>query len=220
MREAAKIKAFGEELSAPEWVEHPRCVVGLQTLRARLRWGWDAERAISEPSIRALAKTQPPPWTAEGRRPQLLEQLVSRRLEASLSATEVDRLAHACRGWVRSLEVGRWPTSLRHAITLANAHGADVLLVDTNDGTVLARSGTGSSARAPIVAALRARRQASDWTRTDLARELAMRTDTLDHKERGRHDVLLTELEAWAALLGTELALGQVAEDAAPPSES
>lgn len=44
--------AFGETKPLGAWMEDERCVVAYPTLHARLKNGWDAEKAISTPSTR------------------------------------------------------------------------------------------------------------------------------------------------------------------------
>lgn len=41
--------AFGETKTVSEWLQDSRCVVKEGTLRARIRWGWKSEEAISTP---------------------------------------------------------------------------------------------------------------------------------------------------------------------------
>lgn len=41
--------AFGEEKSIAEWLNDPRCVVGLKELKKRLNKQWDGEKAMSTP---------------------------------------------------------------------------------------------------------------------------------------------------------------------------
>jgi hypothetical protein len=49
------IEAFGDRKTISEWLEEARCVVERRTLYYRIyRYGWDAERALAEPSIRRL----------------------------------------------------------------------------------------------------------------------------------------------------------------------
>jgi hypothetical protein len=48
-RTTKMLTAFGETKAMMDWVRDPRCVVGRWTLKARLTYGWDHERAISEP---------------------------------------------------------------------------------------------------------------------------------------------------------------------------
>jgi hypothetical protein len=47
------VKAFGEQKTLALWSEDQRCVVDYNTLRYRIQYyGWDAERAVTTPSIR------------------------------------------------------------------------------------------------------------------------------------------------------------------------
>lgn len=55
------IEAFGEAKRVPQWVDDPRCVVNGHALRTRIdTYGWDAERAITEPvaKLAELRKVQ------------------------------------------------------------------------------------------------------------------------------------------------------------------
>lgn len=47
------VTAFGEVKTAAMWLADPRCVVGKSCLYYRLNHDWDAEKAITEPSLRA-----------------------------------------------------------------------------------------------------------------------------------------------------------------------
>ena len=50
-RRTRLVTAFGETKPVSEWCNDSRCVVGIDTLRARLRRGTDAEKAITTPAI-------------------------------------------------------------------------------------------------------------------------------------------------------------------------
>jgi hypothetical protein len=50
-RRCRPITAFGETKLMVEWSEDPRCAVGVDTLRARLRRGFEPEWSISEPPL-------------------------------------------------------------------------------------------------------------------------------------------------------------------------
>jgi hypothetical protein len=50
----AEVAAFGESKCLPAWIEDARCVVGYETLRARIfKYRWDAEKAITTPLCHA-----------------------------------------------------------------------------------------------------------------------------------------------------------------------
>lgn len=50
-------EAFGENKPLGAWMEDPRCVIAYPTLRARLRAGWDTEKAITTPSTRPTTRS-------------------------------------------------------------------------------------------------------------------------------------------------------------------
>lgn len=56
-RNTLMAEAFGETKALGAWMEDARCVVPYPTLRARLRYGWDAERAITTPSTRTTTRS-------------------------------------------------------------------------------------------------------------------------------------------------------------------
>lgn len=47
-----RIPAFGQQKTFREWSLDPRCRASLDSLRKRIRSGWDAETAISTPTLR------------------------------------------------------------------------------------------------------------------------------------------------------------------------
>lgn len=49
--------AFGETKALGAWMEDSRCVVAYPTLRARLRYNWDHEKAITTPSTRTTTRS-------------------------------------------------------------------------------------------------------------------------------------------------------------------
>ena len=49
------LTAFGETKPLADWLADPRCTVSYATLCGRLRLGWPASRAISEP-VRSLVR--------------------------------------------------------------------------------------------------------------------------------------------------------------------
>lgn len=49
--------AFGETKLVIEWADDPRCVVCFATLRARIWYGWDHERAITTAPLTPLQST-------------------------------------------------------------------------------------------------------------------------------------------------------------------
>ena len=53
------LEAFGESKIMIEWSEDPRCPVSYRTLEARIRSGWEAERAISTPAVVGRPKMGP-----------------------------------------------------------------------------------------------------------------------------------------------------------------
>lgn len=49
-RNNLQVTAFGETKTGAMWLADPRCVVKKDCLYARLRRGWDAERAMTQPA--------------------------------------------------------------------------------------------------------------------------------------------------------------------------
>lgn len=52
MRQTVMLVAYGETKCLTDWAHDDRCVVGLETFRARIRLGWDVASAMQTPSRR------------------------------------------------------------------------------------------------------------------------------------------------------------------------
>jgi len=94
------VTAFGETKVLTEWIEDPRCVVNLNTLRTRLKIHmWSVERALTTPVRRSSTlkhqRTKPLPTVArqspEEQRRVLLRTVKTADLAAQLVETEKER---------------------------------------------------------------------------------------------------------------------------------
>jgi hypothetical protein len=50
------IEAFGETKTLAQWLKDPRCKIGRESLKDRLKYNWDIEKAIITPPTRAYIK--------------------------------------------------------------------------------------------------------------------------------------------------------------------
>lgn len=229
MAERHFVTAFGEKKPIIEWANDPRCPVSPSTLVGRLRAGWDAERAITEPvqqrnEVRAFGEAKTVRgWAADPRCAPSYGTLMDRLnsgWEPERAITEpAGATTKLYTAFGETKSVAQWAADPRCAVKSATLYARLTDGWDTEEAITSGLTRPGHSRRAPAVeahafaAALRQARRDAGLSVEEVAERVGVSRATVFRYESGGH-LPVDVAAAWAAMVNARLELVRVPEPA------